>query len=148
MKDLDKAEKYLSELANLDYGYKDVSKWLDKLAELREERWVCTGGVAVAVDVVARVGFCSFSRSVRTMPNTKSAKKRQKQNLVRRARNKAVTSAVKTQLKKARAAVKAGDLTAGAAESKLAQKRSTKPRPRVWFIAMPPLGPSRVCRPL
>ncbi len=57
------------------------------------------------------------------MPNTKSAKKRQKQNLVRRARNKAVTSAVKTQLKKARAAVKAGDLTAGAAESKLAQKK-------------------------
>ncbi len=37
MKDLDKAEKYLSELANLDYGYKDVSKWLDKLAELRED---------------------------------------------------------------------------------------------------------------
>ncbi|MBL8826752.1 MAG: 30S ribosomal protein S20 [Planctomycetaceae bacterium] len=57
------------------------------------------------------------------MPNTKSAKKRQKQNLVRRARNKAVTSAVKTQLKKARAAVKAGDLTAGATESKLAQKK-------------------------
>jgi tetratricopeptide (TPR) repeat protein len=37
IKDLDKAEKYLSELANLDYGYKDVSKWLDKLAQLRED---------------------------------------------------------------------------------------------------------------
>lgn len=37
MKDVDKAEKYLTELANLDYNYKDVAKWLDKIALLRED---------------------------------------------------------------------------------------------------------------
>lgn len=57
------------------------------------------------------------------MPNTKSAKKRHKQNLVRRARNKSVKSAVKTQLKKVRAAVKAGDVTVGTEEAKLLAKK-------------------------
>ena len=37
MKELDLAEKYLTQLANLDYGYKDVSKWLDKINQLRED---------------------------------------------------------------------------------------------------------------
>lgn len=35
--DLEKGEKYLTELANLDYNYKDVSKWLDKITKLRED---------------------------------------------------------------------------------------------------------------
>ena len=57
------------------------------------------------------------------MPNTKSAKKRLKQNHVRRARNKSVTSAMKTQVKKVRTAIAAGDVATGAAESNLANKK-------------------------
>jgi len=37
IKDLDKAEKHLSMLAGLDFAYKDVSQWLDKLTKLRED---------------------------------------------------------------------------------------------------------------
>jgi tetratricopeptide (TPR) repeat protein len=35
LRELDRAERYLSELAGLDYGYRDVSDRLDKIAELR-----------------------------------------------------------------------------------------------------------------
>ena len=34
--DLDKAEKYLSELASYDFGYKDVSERLDKINKMRD----------------------------------------------------------------------------------------------------------------
>ena len=44
------------------------------------------------------------------MPNTKSAKKRLKQNEVRRLRNRSVKSSVKTQVKKVIAATTAGDI--------------------------------------
>jgi hypothetical protein len=37
IKDLDKAEKHLTALAGLDFAYKDVSEWLDKLQKLRED---------------------------------------------------------------------------------------------------------------
>lgn len=37
IKDIDKAEKHLSALAGLDFAFKDVSQWLDKLAKLRED---------------------------------------------------------------------------------------------------------------
>lgn len=37
VKDVEAADKYLSTLAGLDFGYKDVSEWLDKLAQLRED---------------------------------------------------------------------------------------------------------------
>ena len=37
MKNLDVAEKYLTELAGLDFGYKDVSALLDKLNKFRED---------------------------------------------------------------------------------------------------------------
>lgn len=36
-KDLDRAEKYLSELAGLEFGYKDVPQLLDKIAKLRDK---------------------------------------------------------------------------------------------------------------
>lgn len=36
MKELDRAERHLTELAGLDYGYRDVSKRLDKIARLRD----------------------------------------------------------------------------------------------------------------
>lgn len=37
LKDLDAADKYLSTLAGLDFGYRDVSERLDKLAALRDD---------------------------------------------------------------------------------------------------------------
>lgn len=43
------------------------------------------------------------------MPNTKSAKKRLKQNLQRRARNRSVKSSLRTGMRKIREAVAAGD---------------------------------------
>lgn len=49
------------------------------------------------------------------MPNTKSAKKRLRQTEVRRDRNKSVKSALRSQLRKVREAVQAGDV--GTAES-------------------------------
>jgi len=36
MKELDRAERHLTELAGLDYGYRDVSERLDKIARLRD----------------------------------------------------------------------------------------------------------------
>ena len=44
------------------------------------------------------------------MPNTKSAKKRMRQNEGRRMRNRAVKSSLRTQLRKIRAAVAGGQL--------------------------------------
>ena len=43
------------------------------------------------------------------MANTRSAEKRYRQSLKRRARNQSVTSAVKTAVKKAREAIASGD---------------------------------------
>ena len=36
-KDLERAEKHLSALAGIDFAYKDLPDWLDKLAKLRED---------------------------------------------------------------------------------------------------------------
>ncbi len=38
LKDLDSAEKYLTGLAELDFGYKDVSTLLDKISQLRDNQ--------------------------------------------------------------------------------------------------------------
>ncbi|HEX4128787.1 MAG TPA: 30S ribosomal protein S20 [Pirellulales bacterium] len=54
------------------------------------------------------------------MPNTKSAKKRLKQSLVRRARNRATKSALKTHIRRVREAMKAGDAEKAATEFRLA----------------------------
>jgi tetratricopeptide (TPR) repeat protein len=37
LKEWDAAEMHLTELAGLDFGYKDVAKWLDKLGEIRNK---------------------------------------------------------------------------------------------------------------
>ncbi|MCS7303539.1 MAG: 30S ribosomal protein S20 [Thermoguttaceae bacterium] len=58
------------------------------------------------------------------MPHTKSAKKRLRQNLKRRARNRAVKSALKTQIRKVREAIQAGDLSKAEAEFRLAAKKA------------------------
>lgn len=57
------------------------------------------------------------------MPTTKSAKKRLRQSLEKRASNRAVKSAMKTQVRKVRKAVEAGDIAAAETELKLAAKR-------------------------
>ena len=57
------------------------------------------------------------------MPNSKSAKKRLRQNVVRRDRNKAVKSALRSQLRKVREAVQAGDVSKAEAEMQVATKR-------------------------
>jgi small subunit ribosomal protein S20 len=57
------------------------------------------------------------------MPNTKSAKKRLRQSLERRARNRAVKSSLKTQIKKVHSAVEGGDAAASADEFRAAAKK-------------------------
>ena len=57
------------------------------------------------------------------MPNTKSAKKRLRQSLERRARNRAVKSSLKTQIKKVLTAAEAGDAVATGDEFRTAAKK-------------------------
>lgn len=52
--------------------------------------------------------------------HTKSAKKRLRQNLERRTKNRAVRSELKTQIKKIREAVKSGDLAKADSEARVA----------------------------
>jgi small subunit ribosomal protein S20 len=52
--------------------------------------------------------------------HTKSAKKHLRQSIERRAKNRAVKSAIKTQVRKVRAAVAAGDIATAEAEARLA----------------------------
>jgi small subunit ribosomal protein S20 len=56
------------------------------------------------------------------MPNTKSAKKRHRQSLVRRARNRARKSQIKTQVRKVREAIAAGDIETAETEFRLATR--------------------------
>jgi small subunit ribosomal protein S20 len=60
------------------------------------------------------------------MPNTKSAKKRHRQSLVRRARNRAAKSNIKTQVRKVREAIAAGNGEAAETEFRLAAKTLDK----------------------
>jgi small subunit ribosomal protein S20 len=57
------------------------------------------------------------------MPTTKSAKKRLRQSLEKRASNRATKSAVKTQVRKVRLAVAAGDVATAEAELRQAAKK-------------------------
>jgi small subunit ribosomal protein S20 len=57
------------------------------------------------------------------MPNTKTAKKRLRQSLVHRARNRSLKRAVRSQCRKVREAVAAGDPDRAEAEFRLAAKR-------------------------
>lgn len=57
------------------------------------------------------------------MPNTKSAKKRLKQDEVRRGINRSRKSAIKTQVKKVIAAAEAGEIETAEAEYRLAAKK-------------------------
>lgn len=57
------------------------------------------------------------------MPRTKSAEKRLRQNTVRRLRNRAVKSAVRTQIRKVRESVTAGDAQKAEAEYREVAKK-------------------------
>ena len=57
------------------------------------------------------------------MPTTSSAKKRLRQSLERRAKNRSTKSSIKTQVRKVREAVAAGDLAKAATELRLAAKK-------------------------
>jgi small subunit ribosomal protein S20 len=56
------------------------------------------------------------------MPITKSAKKRHRQSLVARARNRAVKSTIKTRVRKVQEAIQAGDVKTAESELRLAAK--------------------------
>ncbi len=57
------------------------------------------------------------------MPTTKSAKKRLRQNITKRSRNRTVKSSVKTQVRKVREAVAAGDIQQAETEFREAAKK-------------------------
>ncbi len=57
------------------------------------------------------------------MPNTRSAKKRLRQNEVRRERNQAAKSTMRSQLRRVREAVKAGEIDKAEQEYVLAARR-------------------------
>lgn len=57
------------------------------------------------------------------MPNTVSAKKRHRQNVDRRTRNRAIKSTLKTQMKKVETAVEAGNLDGAEQEFRVAARR-------------------------
>ncbi|HEX3727479.1 MAG TPA: 30S ribosomal protein S20 [Pirellulales bacterium] len=57
------------------------------------------------------------------MPNTKSAKKRLRQSLTRRTRNRAVKSSVKTQVRKVRELIAAGDGQTAETEFRVAARK-------------------------
>ena len=58
------------------------------------------------------------------MPNTKSAKKRSRQNLERRTRNRTAKATIKTEIRKAREAAKSGNAEATASALKLVAKKA------------------------
>ncbi|HEV3136498.1 MAG TPA: 30S ribosomal protein S20 [Pirellulales bacterium] len=60
------------------------------------------------------------------MPNTQSAKKRLRQSIVRRARNRAAKSSIKGQIRKVRDAIAEANLETAEAEFRLAAKRLDK----------------------
>ena len=60
------------------------------------------------------------------MPNIKSAKKRLRQNEVRRVHNLSIKRAVRTQIRKVREAIQAGDSKSADTEFRLAAKKLDK----------------------
>jgi len=57
------------------------------------------------------------------MPTTKSAKKRLRQNIANRLRNRSIKRVVRTQCRKVRQAIQAGDAELAEAEFRLAAKK-------------------------
>src|SRR5580704_11123987 len=72
---------------------------------------------------VFRTSQCLSIRIDCRMPNTKSAKKRHRQSQVRRTRNRAAKSVLKTQVRKVREAIAAGELDKAADELRTTAKK-------------------------
>lgn len=60
------------------------------------------------------------------MPNTKSAAKRLRQNKIRQAHNRSIKSAVRSQMRKVRDALKVGETERAEAELRLAAQKLDK----------------------
>ncbi len=89
--------------------------------------WSAVGPVGGKTSTVAAMagismpGLHSLKRFSGTkMPNTKSAAKRLRQNLARRARNRARKSMLRTQIRNVREAIKAGDVAKAESEYQVA----------------------------
>lgn len=67
------------------------------------------------------------------MPHTDSAKKRQRQNVVRRARNRAVKSDIRSQIKRVLMAVKDGNKEQATAELKVVYQKLDKSAARRYL---------------
>ena len=78
--------------------------------------------VGTVFDAVTQFSSIEGSQTGSIMPNTTSAKKRLKQSLASRARNRAVKSEVKTVCKRVLAAVEAKTVDKAEAEFRLAAK--------------------------
>jgi small subunit ribosomal protein S20 len=60
------------------------------------------------------------------MPNTQTAKKRLRQNIARRLQNRAIKSAIRTQLRHVHEALSAGDIAKAEAEFRTAARKLDK----------------------
>ena len=69
------------------------------------------------------------------MPNTKSAKKRLRQNLVRRTRNRATKSLLKTAVKKVRESIAEGDVSGGEQNFRLAAQKLDRGQLTDWLLS-------------
>ena len=76
------------------------------------------------------------------MPHSKSAKKRHRQSLERRDRNRAVKRELKTRIRKVVDAVEAGKAEDAQGACGLPPRNSIAPPATRSFTAMPPHGPS------
>jgi small subunit ribosomal protein S20 len=74
-------------------------------------------------DTAYLAGFLFLRQNQFTMPNSTSAKKRLRQSIDRRLHNRSIRSNVRTLIRKARAAVSAGDVETSTAAFQLASKK-------------------------
>ena len=106
LRELDRAERHLAELAGMDFGYRDV-----------RTGWTKSPGSAIVGDShpFQLVRLC-YANSV-------SAKKRLRQSLDRRARNRTVRSAIRNQVRKVRTTIAGGDAAASETEFRITVKK-------------------------
>ena len=81
------------------------------------------------------------------MPNIQSAKKRLKQSLIQRERNRSAKRSINTERHKVLAAPAAGNVALAESEFKVAAKKLDRAAGARCCIAMRPRGRNRVCRP-
>ena len=80
------------------------------------------------------------------MPTTRSARKRLRQNLVLRTKNRATKSSIKTEVRQVREAVAAGNVPKAEEELRSAARKLDRAGTVTSFIATRPPAPSPACR--